>query len=351
MKMIREKKQPATLETVVDELVAPHKFSKSSVRSLSIRTVKVVAPSTSANLGPGFDVFGLAHNAFQDTIEIEVTSHARRRVTVEVTGVDQHSISCEPSKNTAGLVAKHVAERLPSGYGLLIHVKKGIPVGKGLGSSGASAAACIFGLNRIMDLNLSNDQLIQLAAKGENASAGSPHADNVAASILGGFTIVQSYRPFCAIHLSPPKNLRIALAVPEVLASEKKTRKARAILPRSIAMNKVIHNIGHASSMVAGMVSGDIGLIGRGMVDVVAEPLRAKSLPCYAKVRKNALAAGAAGVAISGSGPTIMAIVDERLTHAINVAKTMKEDFEASGIECRALSCKPTSGVRFVKDG
>ncbi len=311
--------------------------------------VKIVAPSTSANLGPGFDVFGLAHDTFQDSLEIEVTSSSN--IEIEITGVNQDCISRDLDKNTAGFVAKCLSDRLPDGRGLRIHIDKGIPVGKGLGSSGASAAACILGLNRIMDLRLSKDEMIQLAARGEIASAGSPHADNAAASILGGFTIVQSYQPFHAIGLSPPDDLGIALALPDISVSAKKTQFARAILPKSVSMAKMIHNIGNASAMIVGIMSADLKLIGRSMTDAVVEPKRARLVPGYQKVRKSALDTGALGVAISGAGPTMIAIVHRKKTPPIRVAEAMKAEFEAEGIACQAFSSKPAKGAKIVEEG
>jgi len=317
-------------------------------KSLSANYVKVVAPSTTANLGAGFDVFGLAHDAFEDILEIEATSRAK--IEVEVGGVDSECVPCNPNENTAGFVANCLAERMPAGCGLRIRIEKRIPVGKGLGSSGASAAACIVGLNRIIGLGLSNDQMIQLAAKGETASAGFPHADNVAASILGGFTIIRSYEPFHAIGLAPPPNLGVALAVPDVPIVERKTEMARAVLPKSVPIEKMVHNIGQASGMIVGMLSGDLDLVGRSMVDVVVEPMRARFVPSYQKVRESAFAAGAAGVAISGAGPTMIAVVDERKTLSIRVAQAMKEAFETGRVSCRAFSSKPAKGAAVVEE-
>jgi len=318
------------------------------VKSLSANYVKVVAPSTTANLGAGFDVFGLAHDTFEDILEIEATSRAK--IEVEVGGVDSECVSCDPNENTAGFVANCLAERLPAGCGLRIHIEKRIPVGKGLGSSGASAAACVVGLNRIIGLGLSNDQMIHLAAKGETASAGFPHADNVAASILGGFTIIRSYEPFHAIGLAPPPNLGVALAVPDVPIVERKTEAARAVLPKSVPIEKMVHNIGQASGMIVGMLSGDLDLVGQCMIDAVVEPVRARFVPSYHKIRENALAAGAAGVAISGAGPTMIAVVDERRTPSMRVAQAMKETFETGGVNCRAFSSKAARGAVVVEE-
>jgi len=311
-------------------------------------SIEVNVPSTTANLGPGFDVFGLAHDAFVDTVMVEVVSGGK--IDVDVVGVDSRSVSCNLEKNTAGIVANSVTNHLPAGCGLRLRIVKRIPVGKGLGSSGASAAACVFGLNRLLGLNLSNDQMIQLAAYGEVASAGSAHADNVAASLLGGFTIIQSYDPFRVIGLSPPENLRIAVAIPELSNGDRKTAQARAALPKLVPMEKMVHNVGHASSMIVGVLTGDLKLIGRSMTDAIVEPERAKMIPGYWKVREKALAAGAAGVAISGAGPTMIAIMDEQHIAAVQVAEAMKEGFEEEGIKCKACASKPTKGATIVSE-
>jgi homoserine kinase len=208
----------------------------------------------------------------------------------------------------------------------------------------------VFGLNRVLGLGLSNDQMIRLAADGEVASAGSAHADNVAAGVLGGFTIIQSYDPVRVIRLSPPENLRVAVVMPEFSSGERKTAYARAVLPKLVSMKDMVRNVGYASSMIVGIVTGDLELIGRSMIDAIVEPERAKLIPGYWKVKKNALRAGAAGVAISGAGPTMIAIVDEKIVAAIQVAEAMKEAFEDEGILCSAFASKPTEGATVIEE-
>ncbi|MEM3061539.1 MAG: homoserine kinase, partial [Candidatus Bathyarchaeia archaeon] len=168
-----------------------------------IKCVKVLSPSTIANLGPGFDVFGLAVNAFYDEVIVEISSSPS--IEICVNGIDSSIVPKNPSKNTAGLVAMNLLERIGSKNGLKIFIKKGIPVGKGLGSSAACAVACALALNKLFGLDLSKNELIALAAEGEKASAGVPHADNVAAATLGGFTVLNSYDPLNAIRIDPPK--------------------------------------------------------------------------------------------------------------------------------------------------
>lgn len=310
--------------------------------------VKVISPSTIANLGPGFDVFGLAHNAFHDIIEIEIVK--RQGIDINISGTDSEHISNIPDNNSAGYVANKLSNKLPKGHGLRINIKKGIPVGKGLGSSGASAAGCIVGLNRILDLRLSNNQLVSLAAKGELVSAGIDHADNVAASIFGGFIIIRSYNPLNIMSLTPPSNMAIAIAIPKLPLVKNKTRKAREILPSDVPIKSFVHNVGHASTIVAGILLGDVEIVGQGMSDVIVEPIRSRLIPGYDSVKKRALSSGASGVAISGAGLTMIAIVNENKASTLEVAGSMKKAFESEGIACDIMLSKPSKGAKIIED-
>lgn len=321
---------------------------KKELSDIAKKYIKVVAPSSTANLGPGFDVFGLAHSAFRDLIEIEVIN--RPELQIEVHGIDSGQISCDPNKNTAGFVAKLIMEMLSIECGLRISIEKGIPVGRGLGSSGASAAACIVGLNRIFGLNLTNNEMIQLAAKGESVSAGTEHADNVAASLLGGFAFIQFYNPLQIISLDPPPNMAITLVIPKIPIIEGKTKKARKILPRTVPIERFVYNVSHASSIVAGILLGDVEMIGKGMDDAIVEPVRSKLIPGYDKVKQNALKAGASGVAISGAGHTMIAIVNDFKVSVLKIAESMKEAFENEGIECDTVTSKPSKGASIIEE-
>ncbi|RMF29813.1 MAG: homoserine kinase, partial [Candidatus Nitrosothermus koennekii] len=147
--------------------------------------MKAIAPSSTANLGPGFDVFGLALDAYYDQVSIE---QIKEGIVLE----SEDNIPLDIDKNSAGLAALNLCKDYDIKDGLRIKIKKGVPAGYGLGSSGASAAAVVKALDAMYELNLSNEELIKYAAIGEQASAGSIHYDNVAASLLGGFVIVRS---------------------------------------------------------------------------------------------------------------------------------------------------------------
>lgn len=303
-----------------------------------MRSIKVRSPCSSANLGSGFDSFGLALEAFYDTLTIELTGEEIR---IAVTGVEAEKIPTIIEKNTAGLVAKKLIQNRD--VGVKIHIHKGIPLKMGLGSSGASAAACVFGLNELLNLGLSENEIVKWAAVGEAAAAGASHADNVAASVLGGFTIVRICGDsIIAVRLDPPPNLEAALALPHVETPENKTAAARAVLPPSVPFKDAILNIQNAASLVAGFHLGDVEMIGRGMTDLLVEPFRKKLIPGYDSVKKAALDAGAAGVAISGAGPAIIAIVDSTMIPTEDVADAMGEAFRDEGIECETCCSKPS---------
>jgi len=314
----------------------------------SLSQVVVKAPATTANLGPGFDVFGMALEHPNDKVTIAIVPISRG-VEIKVSGLAANTIPADPERNTGGVVAKQVLEEFSLQTGLMIKLQKGILPSVGLGSSAASAAAVAFGLNRLFDLKLDDERLIQLAAKGEVASAGFEHADNVSATIYGGFIIIKSYSPLEVIHLKPPPNLAICLAIPQVPMPPKKTEKARSVLPKTISIEKLVYNVGHAATMAAGFAMGDVDLIGKSMSDAVVEPARAFLIPGYHKVKERALEAGACGVAISGAGPAMMAIVNSDKADPSTVAEAMEEGFKSAGVNANTFCTKPGKGVSLLE--
>jgi homoserine kinase len=270
-------------------------------------------------------------------------------IEIKVSGLAANTIPTDPEKNTAGVVAKQILEEFSLKTGLMIKLEKGILPSVGLGSSAASAAAVAFGLNHLFNLELDHRQMIRLAAKGEIASAGFEHADNVSAAIYGDFVIIKSYTPLEVIHLESPPNLGVCIAVPEVPTLAKKTEKARSVLPKTVSMEKLVHNVGHAATMAAGFATGDVDLIGKSMSDAVVEPARAFLVPGYREVRERALKAGACGVAISGAGPAMIAIVNTDKADACKVAQTMGEGFKSAGVNAITICTKPGKGISMLE--
>jgi homoserine kinase len=311
-------------------------------------SVCVIAPSTTANLGPGFDVFGLALDLSYDRLEVSLDGSG---VSLEVSSPFRLEVPSDPSRNTAGVVARLLLERAGKGLGVRMRLVKGVRPGCGLGSSGASAAAAAVALNELLGLGLSRFELVSYAAKGEAASAGAAHADNVSPAILGGFTLVRSYDPLDVLRLRVPGSLMAAVVIPEIEVPEDKTRIARSILPREVPLPHMVRNVGNAAGMVAGLLQSDIGLIGRCMSDRVVEPVRARLIPGYEGVKRAAVEAGASGVTISGAGPAMLAVVDSEKVSAEEVAEAMREAFEREGLSAESHAARASSGARIVGRG
>ena len=313
---------------------------------MSSNSLVVKAPASSANLGPGFDVFGLALAEPSDKVTL---TQIAKSVKIRIAGLSAESIPTAPDKNTAGLVAKQMIKEFSLKTGIQLTIEKGILPGTGLGSSAASAAAAAYGINCMFNLGLNNEELVHFAAKGEFASAGSEHADNVSAAIYGDFIIVKSYNPLKIVNLKAPPDLRISVAYPRIPTPPHKTEKARSVVPKQIPMEKIVYNVGMAAAMASGFANYDIEIIGSSMNDAIVEPRRAFLVPSYEKVKQNALKVGACGVAISGAGPAMIAVVDKKKADAVKVAQAMKEGFESAGLDAEAFATKPGRGAHITE--
>ncbi|MEM2586723.1 MAG: homoserine kinase [Candidatus Bathyarchaeia archaeon] len=314
------------------------------MRLLNPSLVEAVAPATSANLGAGFDVFGVALDALFDRIIVEKLPD--EVVEIKVYGEGAEEIPVEPEKNTAGVVAMEMLRYANERCGLKVKIYKGIRPGSGLGSSAASAAATAVAINDLLGLNLSQTQLIEIAALGEIASAGSPHADNVSAAILGDFIVITSRRPLDVLRLKLPPNAEFAIVLPEIRVD---TRIARAVLPEKVSLSHMVHNVGRAATFVAGIALNNVEIMGKGMVDAVVEPARAHLIPGLNNVKRRALESGAVGVAISGAGPSIIALVDSKKNNAKDVALAMMEAFGEVGVKSMPLHARPGQGARIIR--
>jgi len=305
-----------------------------------VTKVTVKAPASTANLGPGFDVFGLAINAFFDEITLR---KARSGISI----VADDNLPKNPNDNTAGLVVSNMKRRFKIKDGIEIKIKKGIPAGFGMGSSAASAAAAAVAFDKLFNLKLDQDSLVWLAGYGEKASAGTIHYDNVAASVLGGFVIVKA-DPLKVIKVAPPTDLRMCVAIPTLDVPRKKTEFSRKVIPKRIRLSDSILNLSNASAVVAGFMAKDTSLIGRSVVDVIVEPARKHMIPGFDQVKKNALKAGAMGVAISGAGPSVIAFASSRSDMA-RISKAMSRGFSSARIGSRTVICKPSKGAASMK--
>ena len=292
--------------------------------------VTVRAPATSANLGSGFDVFGAALTRPADVVTVEKAAET----TIEVTGVGAQYIPEDPEKNTVGAVVE--ALDAPA----RIHIDKGVRPASGLGSSAASAAGAAVALNRLYDRGLSRSELVPIAAEGEAVVSGVAHSDNVAPSILGGFTVTTSERTH-AVDASIP----LVVCLPDVAVS---TRDARRVVPETASMEDLVETVGNAATLAVGMCRSDPDLVGLGMSDPVVTPERARLITGYDDVRAAAFDAGATGVTVSGAGPAILAVCRDGQRRG--VAAAMLDAFADAGIDARAYQSRIGRGATVLEE-
>ena len=297
---------------------------------MSIDRAIVRAPSTIANVGPGFDVFGIALEEPSDRIEVRRTSEPGVHVE-SIVGVGAYAVTLDNTRNTAAVAAHKVLKVAGADFGIAMKINKGIRPASGMGSSGASAAGGAYAANLLLDKPLDMNQLICCASYGEEASSGSRHADNAAPALMGGFTIIRSYEPMDVVRISPPKDLGIVACLPEFAVP---TREARKKVPKTVPMHDVIHQVGHASSLVAGMATGDLDLIARSINDIIVEPAQTPLVPFLKDAEKAAVGAGAFASFLGGSGPCIAAFFDRSKADGLVIAKAVQEFYEDHGVEC-----------------
>ena len=226
--------------------------------------------------------------------------------------------------------------------GIEIKIKKNIPPGFGLGSSAASAAACAVGINKLYNLKLSPNELVSYAGIGEKASAGSIHYDNVAASVLGGFVIVNS-NPLNVVRVDAPNDLVLCIAVPEIKVPKKKTKVSRSVIPKVVKLSDAVVNLANATNIVAGFLNNDSKLIGESVKDIIVEPARKHMIPGFNIVKKNALRAGAFGVTISGAGPSVIAFTNKS-QDVRKIGNSMRRGFKVAKKNSKIIVCKPSKG-------
>jgi len=313
-----------------------------------MKSCTAIAPSSTANLGPGFDVFGLGIDPLADRVRIVREPGKSRKIVIRISGEKGDAIPCEPDSNTAGVAVRKIAEEFGIKDDLSIHVFKGVPTGMGLGSSAASAAAAALAFDRLFDLKIGKKELIRYAAEGETASAGTRHYDNVSASLLGGFVIVRSAPELDFIRIRPPRDLVLVIAAPRMSVPMRKTEFARSLLPRRVPLRSVIRNVSNAATLVTGFLLKEVELISKGNDDAIIEPARRHLIPGYEMVRRKALEAGALAVTISGAGPSMISFLKtgERSRH---VARAMASGFKEAEVACKTYICQPSHGARIIQ--
>lgn len=287
--------------------------------------IKIFCPATIANLNCGFDVMGLCLDGIGDEMIIRKVAEKGIRIT-KITGAN---LPMETEKNVAGvaglaLLNSHAID----GVGFEIEIHKKIKAGSGIGSSSASAAGAVFGINELLGKPFTKHELVDFAMKGEAIASGCEHADNVAPCVLGGFTLVRGYNPLDVIKIESPSEIYAVVLHPHI---EVKTSDSRAVLKPEVSLKNAITQWGNLGGLIAGLYTKDYDLIGRSLNDVIVEPARKHLIPDFDKVKNAALQNGALGSGISGAGPSIFALCKGEAS-AKAVAESMSHAYADNGI-------------------
>lgn len=286
--------------------------------------VSVFAPASVANISCGFDVLGVCLESVGDILHIEEAS----KPGIEITEIIGQDLPLEATKNVAGvaglaLLADHNPDR-----GFNIKIEKGIKPGSGIGSSSASAAGAVVGINHLLGNPYTRNQLIAFAMEGERVACGTAHADNVSPVLLGGFTLVRSVDPLDVITLNSPLELMITIIHPEI---EVKTADARAVLLDKLHLKQAVAQTANLGALVTGLFKEDYELIRRSLVDHIVEPVRSMLIPGFSELKNRANQAGALGTGISGSGPSIFSL-SKGMETAQNVGLAMQKVYDEIGV-------------------
>jgi homoserine kinase len=264
------------------------------------------APGSIGNVGPGFDVLGLAVDGIGDTVTVELTKGAPK--IADVTGRDAELVPRDPDRNCAAIAAH--AHLRPFGYNAIVTIHKGLALAGGMGGSAASSVAGAYAAALALGQSPTPHDVIAAALEGESAVAGR-HLDNIAPSVVGGLALSRSIDPIDVIKLPVAAGWWIALVTPRVRIQ---TKDARALLPDASPRAEWIQQMANTTALAHAFASADGELLRRALDDRYAEPRRAPLIPKFAGVKRAALDAGAFGCSISGSGPTLFAIAADEST-------------------------------------
>ena len=305
-----------------------------------MKTIKVKAPATVANLVCGFDIIGMALEHPQDEMELTLLNKPQ----LIIQHKDKYGLPTQPEKNVAGVALLALMKDYEKPIGFKVVINKIIKPGSGLGSSAASAAGAVVAANHLLNNYFTKTQLVKFAMCGEELASGSKHADNIAPCIYGGVCLIRSNAPLDIIPLVTPK-LFVTVVHPQI---EIKTSEARAILPKNISLKNAVKHWGNVAALVAGISQNNSEIIARSLRDEIIEPVRSKLIPGFENVKKRSLSVGALGGGISGSGPSIFMFSSTKKI-AEKVEKEMIEIYQELKIEAKTYISKISKhGVTIV---
>lgn len=300
--------------------------------------VTVCIPATSANLGPGFDTLGLALSLY-NYVEMEIGT---RGLEIEIEG--QGSLAIPRGKeNIVYQGALKVWEQCGfDPQGVRIKLRNNIPLARGLGSSAAAITGGILAANALAGYPLSDQEILHLATQIEG------HPDNVAPALFGGLVISTMEDGTVYSHkISVDKELQTGVVIPEFPLA---TKKGRGILPKQVSLEDAVFNVSRTAFLMTAFLENRFDLLKYGMQDRLHQPYRSQLVPGMETAFQRGLDAGAQGVALSGSGPTLIAFGSDNTVDA--VCKEMLSAFTEQGIEASIMKLLPDNkGARVIDGG
>lgn len=282
--------------------------------------ITVTVPATTANLGPGFDCLGLALGLYNT---ITVTAVSQPILSITITGEGAERIPTD-STNLVVQSAEKVFEQVGKRpIGLHIHQHNNIPSGSGLGSSASAVLGGMLAANALLDSPLTPAQVLQLAAQKEG------HPDNVTPALYGGLTLtVQEGETLYVERIAVPA-MQAVIVLPDF---DLPTSQARAALPQQVPLKDAVFNIGRSGLLMRALEQGNFAKLRVAMQDRLHQPYRLPLIPGITAAFAAAYAAGAMGVALSGAGPSVLALAP---THHQYIAQAITAEFTAAHLTSR----------------
>ena len=283
------------------------------------------APASVGNVAIGFDILGFSVEALGD--RVSVARRSAPGVAIGAVAGIAGELPREPRDNTAGRALLALHEAVQPGFGFVLEIDKGIPLGSGLGGSAASAVGAVVAANALLPAPCSREELLKFAMAGEAVASGARHVDNIAPSLYGGLVLTVGIDEPRVKQIPVPAGIRAVIVHPHMFVA---TARARAILKERVEMSDFVWQTAHLAGFISGCYTDDLDMIRASLVDVVIEPQRQGLIPGFQDVRRAALGAGALGCSISGAGPAMFAWALEESASAVLGA--MQHEFEVRGL-------------------
>jgi len=261
------------------------------------------APASVANVAVGFDILGFSMDLVGDHVTVIADKTQNGVIVDSITGVVTE-LPRDARKNTASVALQAMLDELKPDHGFRVSIQKGLPLGSGMGGSAASSVGAVVAADALLKSRLAPEQLLKYALAGETAASGSAHADNIAPCLYGGLTLVLSLDPLRIVRIPTPPELHCVLVHPHIKVE---TRHARSILKPTLLLQEHVHQSAHLAAFISACHSGDLSVLSASMIDLLIEPQRAELIPGFYEAKSAAIAQGALGFSISGSGPSVFA--------------------------------------------